>query len=211
MTGADDQEWKSIVQEVCALHGISVQHLLSPRRGAALVSARQECAKRLRATGLSLQRIGAIMNRDHSSIIYLLRDRKPSGMQKATVEAAVADLCRKHAISIEELRSGRHAAINEIRRECAEMLRSTGMTLDQIGRVLDRDHTTVRQMLSLRRARSGHGRNEKDEERGPTARPKIFIGFRLTADVVEGIKATGKGYSARVERVLRDALAQGKL
>jgi uncharacterized protein (DUF4415 family) len=42
-------------------------------------------------------------------------------------------------------------------------------------------------------------------------RPKAHIGFRLAADVVEGIKATGRGYNARVEQVLRDALAQGKL
>ena len=42
-------------------------------------------------------------------------------------------------------------------------------------------------------------------------RPKMHIGFRLAADVVDGIRATGKGYNARVERVLRDALAQGKL
>ena len=42
-------------------------------------------------------------------------------------------------------------------------------------------------------------------------RPKIHVGFRLDADVVEGIKATGRGYNARVEQVLRDALAQGKL
>jgi uncharacterized protein (DUF4415 family) len=43
------------------------------------------------------------------------------------------------------------------------------------------------------------------------AKPKILIGFRLAAELVEGIKATGKGYNARVEQVLRDALAQGKL
>lgn len=42
-------------------------------------------------------------------------------------------------------------------------------------------------------------------------RPKVHVGFRLAADVVEGIKATGRGYNARVERVLREALAQGKL
>jgi uncharacterized protein (DUF4415 family) len=42
-------------------------------------------------------------------------------------------------------------------------------------------------------------------------RPKVHVGFRLAADVVEGIKATGKGYNARVEQVLREALAQGKL
>ncbi len=42
-------------------------------------------------------------------------------------------------------------------------------------------------------------------------RPKVHVGFRLDADVVELIKATGKGYNATVERVLREALAQGKL
>jgi uncharacterized protein (DUF4415 family) len=41
--------------------------------------------------------------------------------------------------------------------------------------------------------------------------PKVHIGFRLAADVVNGIRATGRGYNARVERVLRDALAKGKL
>ena len=41
--------------------------------------------------------------------------------------------------------------------------------------------------------------------------PKVHIGFRLAADVVEGIKATGKGYNARVEKVLRDAIAEGLL
>lgn len=35
--------------------------------------------------------------------------------------------------------------------------------------------------------------------------PKVHIGFRLAADVVEGIRATGKGYNARVEDALREA------
>jgi uncharacterized protein (DUF4415 family) len=41
--------------------------------------------------------------------------------------------------------------------------------------------------------------------------PKRHIGFRLAADVVEGIRATGRGYNARVEKVLREALAKGEL
>ncbi len=41
--------------------------------------------------------------------------------------------------------------------------------------------------------------------------PKVHIGFRLAADVVEGVRATGKGYNARVEKLLRKALAEGKL
>ena len=47
--------------------------------------------------------------------------------------------------------------------------------------------------------------------RPPVEQPKVHIGFRLAADVVEGVRATGKGYNARVERVLREALAKGEL
>jgi uncharacterized protein (DUF4415 family) len=41
--------------------------------------------------------------------------------------------------------------------------------------------------------------------------PKAHIGFRMAADLVEGIKETGKGYNSRVEKVLREALARGEL
>jgi uncharacterized protein (DUF4415 family) len=41
--------------------------------------------------------------------------------------------------------------------------------------------------------------------------PKVHIGFRMAADLVASIKASGKGYNARVEKVLRDAYDQGKL
>jgi uncharacterized protein (DUF4415 family) len=47
--------------------------------------------------------------------------------------------------------------------------------------------------------------------RPPVATPKIHIGFRLAADVVDAVRATGRGYNARVEKVLRDALAKGDL
>ena len=51
----------------------------------------------------------------------------------------------------------------------------------------------------------------KRRGRPPAETPKVHIGFRLAADVVEGIRATGKGYNGRVERVLREALAKGEL
>src|SRR5271163_4940935 len=40
----------------------------------------------------------------------------------------------------------------------------------------------------------------------PKARaPKVHVGFRLAADVVAGIKASGRGYNTRVEQALREA------
>jgi uncharacterized protein (DUF4415 family) len=41
--------------------------------------------------------------------------------------------------------------------------------------------------------------------------PKVHIGFRLAADVVDSIRATGRGYNARVEKILREAIAKGLL
>lgn len=51
----------------------------------------------------------------------------------------------------------------------------------------------------------------KKRGRPPATTPKVHIGFRLAADVVDGIRATGRGYNARVEKVLREALAKGRL
>ncbi len=45
----------------------------------------------------------------------------------------------------------------------------------------------------------------------PAGQPKLNIGFRLAADVVQGVRATGPGYNARVEKVLREALAKGEV
>jgi uncharacterized protein (DUF4415 family) len=50
-----------------------------------------------------------------------------------------------------------------------------------------------------------------DEARPPVEAPKVHIGFRLAVDVVEGIRATGRGYNARVEKILREAIAKGGL
>jgi uncharacterized protein (DUF4415 family) len=47
--------------------------------------------------------------------------------------------------------------------------------------------------------------------RPPADRPKVHIGFRLAADVVEAIRGSGRGYNARVEKVLREAISKGRL
>jgi uncharacterized protein (DUF4415 family) len=47
--------------------------------------------------------------------------------------------------------------------------------------------------------------------RPPAETPKVQIGFRLSPDVVERIRASGPGYNARVEEVLREAIANGRI
>jgi uncharacterized protein (DUF4415 family) len=40
--------------------------------------------------------------------------------------------------------------------------------------------------------------------RPKSASPKVRVGFRLSAELVERIRASGPGYNARVEKVLRE-------
>ena len=40
--------------------------------------------------------------------------------------------------------------------------------------------------------------------RPKSAAPKVRVGFRLSAELVERIRASGPGYNARVEKVLRE-------
>jgi uncharacterized protein (DUF4415 family) len=47
--------------------------------------------------------------------------------------------------------------------------------------------------------------------RPPVAAPKEQVSFRLPADLVADIKATGRGYNVRVEKALRKAFKKGAL
>jgi uncharacterized protein (DUF4415 family) len=47
--------------------------------------------------------------------------------------------------------------------------------------------------------------------RPKSAAPKRLQSFKLSPDVIEGIKSSGKGYNVRVEAVLRQALEDGRI
>jgi len=47
--------------------------------------------------------------------------------------------------------------------------------------------------------------------RPPSDNPKIPIHIRLSADVLAAFKATGKGWQTRIDALLREAVAAGKV
>jgi len=47
--------------------------------------------------------------------------------------------------------------------------------------------------------------------RPPLDTPKIPIHIRLSADVLTAFKATGKGWQTRIDTLLREAVAEGKI
>lgn len=47
--------------------------------------------------------------------------------------------------------------------------------------------------------------------RPPSPEPKGMMAFRFSQDVLQAIRASGKGYSGRVETILREAIAEGRI
>lgn len=47
--------------------------------------------------------------------------------------------------------------------------------------------------------------------RPKSAAPKRLHTFKLSGDIIDAIRASGGGYNVRVERVLREALEEGRI
>jgi uncharacterized protein (DUF4415 family) len=86
--------------------------------------------------------------------------------------------------------------------------------IDEDGEVRELTLAEIRKMKPIREAmpelieavnahRSKGGRPRSEA-------PKVHIGFRLAADVIASIKATGPGYNARVEDALRAAFLKAE-
>lgn len=67
---------RQVLRHVADAHGIPMPALLGDRRFPRLVDARQDAALRLKEMGWTLTQIGDLMNRDHTSILNLLRRAK---------------------------------------------------------------------------------------------------------------------------------------
>lgn len=65
-----------IVQAVARTYGYTVAAIKGDRRHATLIKARKACALALRESGCSYPEIGAILDRDHSSVMQLINHER---------------------------------------------------------------------------------------------------------------------------------------
>lgn len=63
---------RDVLDDACRTYGVTIDALVGPCRSRWLTKARTAAAIELRALGLSLADIGGILNRHHTSILYLL-------------------------------------------------------------------------------------------------------------------------------------------
>jgi hypothetical protein len=82
--------WKTVMMEVCELHGVELADMYADKRQRKFNYARQEAYYRLRyESGLSLLDISMKMKRDHSSVINGIRKhahRLEKGLAQCTTE-----------------------------------------------------------------------------------------------------------------------------
>lgn len=77
-----------IVAGVARKHGLSVAELKSSGRASHLVRARKDAAIALRAQELSYPTIGRALDRDHTSIMALVKGRRPHHRREDVGECA---------------------------------------------------------------------------------------------------------------------------
>ena len=81
--------------------------------------------------------------------------------------------------------------------------------IDEDGEVRELTLADIRRMKPIREVMpkliEAVEQHRKKLGRPRSESPKVHIGFRLSADLVERIRASGRGYNARVEEALRKA------
>ncbi len=68
-----------VLKDVVHRSGLSPEAILSRARTGEIVEVRRELARRLRERGLSYPQIGALLGRDHSTVLALLRQTHRTG------------------------------------------------------------------------------------------------------------------------------------
>lgn len=71
------REITTVLEMVETETGITAEQMYKARRYGEVVLARIAVAKRLRALGYSLTQIGTVLNKDHTSVIYYLKQPVP--------------------------------------------------------------------------------------------------------------------------------------
>jgi chromosomal replication initiation ATPase DnaA len=69
-------KYENIIDDIFEKYGVKKQHLFSRRRNAELVKVKKLTYWTLRQAGLSLPKIGKLMNKDHSTVLYGIRTFK---------------------------------------------------------------------------------------------------------------------------------------
>ena len=66
-------DWWVVIKRIEREYGITLADMQGPRRYRPIVRARWALIAALRERGWSLMRIGAFLNRDHTTVMYALR------------------------------------------------------------------------------------------------------------------------------------------
>lgn len=84
---------RQIISMVAAWRGVDPRKIVGPCRNRRVVLARMEIARQLDARGYSTSRIGAILNKDHTTIVFYLGRGKKKPAKPRWRKPRIRHLC----------------------------------------------------------------------------------------------------------------------
>lgn len=81
---------RKILAEVCAEYGVTLEELAGPDSSRRFSIPRHEAIRRLHAAGRSMERIGAVLNRDRATIHYALDPERNIELRRERARKAKA-------------------------------------------------------------------------------------------------------------------------
>ena len=107
-----------LAEMVAAQHGVTVEDMLSPRRSAGLVLARNHLYQALRDLGWSYSEIGRYCRRDHTTVMYACK--QPSRRWAVTNRQAAPVLAK---VLPKQHKGGRPVGVDYTRTATGELVR----------------------------------------------------------------------------------------
>ena len=90
LRGLDDRGLGDLAREVARRHGIPIYEVVGRKRNVSVCSARKELYAVLRQKALSLPEIGALLGRDHTTVLMGLRSYHAQSETSPEVQYRVA-------------------------------------------------------------------------------------------------------------------------
>jgi Bacterial dnaA protein helix-turn-helix len=156
-----------IVAEVCAAHAIATDAVKSRKRDMRHSSARRTIAKRLHdELNYSSERIGRIIGRNHSTVLYLIGATADSksrpctrqvdiGEQRVKVDAVIKQVCERYRISESRLLSRYELSVflEKARTEVVgRLVNDVGMTIHAVQPILKRGRVVLNRFHEVYRS-----------------------------------------------------------
>jgi hypothetical protein len=156
--------WRQVADDTCVRHGVSMREVRGRGQARDVMACRAEIIWRLHELGLSAHEIGIIIKREDTSVNHNLRlwrrlSAHPNAMRdildpRSVVAEVVEQVSAERGVPVSDIMSNRRRGLlSEARHEVMwRLFKNTTLSCVEIGRQLNKDHSSVLYAIRKREA-----------------------------------------------------------